>query len=126
MRMPRHKSKDLQLDLLDAEPEADADARDRVADGAPHADAAVRVHAAISPTVSELSIADGRPMLVAVTLLHEDSNNPRTEFPEAALEELAADIQQRGILQPLVVHPAYGEGRHRITGGGKAPVATSR
>ena len=49
-------------------------------------------------------------MLVAVSLLYEDPNNPRTEFPEAALEELAVDIQQRGILQPLVVHPADGGG----------------
>lgn len=119
MRMPWQKSRDLQLDLLDAEPEADPDARDRPADGAPHADAAAPVHAAISPAASELGIADGRPMLVAVTLLREDANNPRTEFPEAALEELAADIQQRGILQPLVVHPGDGEGRHLIHFGAK-------
>ncbi len=58
-------------------------------------------------------------MLVAVTLLHEDANNPRTEFPEAALQELAADIQQRGILQPIVVCPADGEGRYRILFGAK-------
>lgn len=58
-------------------------------------------------------------MLVAVTLLHEDANNPRTEFPEAALEELAADIQQRGLLQPLVVHPADGDGRHLVHFGAK-------
>ena len=58
-------------------------------------------------------------MLVAVSLLYEDANNPRTEFPEAALVELAADIRQRGVLQPLVVHPADGEGRHRIHFGAK-------
>lgn len=117
MRMPRHKSEDLQLDLLDAEPEADAQAR--FADGASHADAAAPLQVPISPAASAPGIPDGRPMLVAVTLLHEDANNPRTEFPEAALEELAADIQQRGILQPLVVHPADGEGRHRIHFGAK-------
>jgi hypothetical protein len=58
-------------------------------------------------------------MLVADSLRYEDANNPRTEFPEAALEELAADIQQRGVLQPLVVHPTDGEGRHRIHFGAK-------
>jgi ParB family chromosome partitioning protein len=58
-------------------------------------------------------------MLVAVSLLYEDANNPRTEFPEAVLEELAADIQQRGILQPLVAHPADGDGRHLIHFGAK-------
>jgi ParB family chromosome partitioning protein len=117
MRMPWHKSKDLQLDLLDAEPEADAP--DRLADGAPHADAAAPLQVPVPPAASEPGIPDGRPMLVAVTLLHEDANNPRTEFPEAALEELAADIRQRGVLQPLVVHPADGEGRHLIHFGAK-------
>ena len=112
--MPWHKSKDLQLDLLDADPEADADARDRVAAGAAHRDAAASLREAVPPVTSEPGIPDGRPMLVAVTQLHEDANNPRTEFPEAALEELAADIQQRGIFQPLVVHPADGDGRHLI------------
>ena len=121
MRMPWHKSKDLQLDLLDAEPEADADADapDRVAGGAPRADAAAPLQVAVPPAALDPGIPDGRPRLVAVTLLHEDANNPRTEFPEAALQELAADIQQRGILQPIVVCPADGEGRHRIHFGAK-------
>ena len=117
MRMPWHKSKDLQLDLLDAEPESDAS--DRLADGAPRANAAAHLQVAVPPVVSERDIPDGRPMLVAVSLLYEDANNPRTEFPEVALEELAADIQLRGILQPLVVHPADGEGRHLIHFGAK-------
>ena len=117
MRMPWNKAKDLQLDLLDAEPEADAP--DQVAEGAPCANAGAHLQAAVSPAASDPVIPDGRPMLVAVTLLHEDANNPRTEFPEAALQELAADIQQRGILQPIVVCPADGEGRHRIHFGAK-------
>ncbi|HEY8706380.1 MAG TPA: ParB/RepB/Spo0J family partition protein [Burkholderiaceae bacterium] len=117
MRMPWQKSKDLQLDLLDTEPEADAP--DRLADSAPRADAAAPLQVAMPPAASEPGSPDGRPMLVAVSLLYEDANNPRTEFPEAALEELATDIQQRGILQPLVVHPADGEGRHLIHFGAK-------
>jgi ParB family transcriptional regulator, chromosome partitioning protein len=124
MRMPWQKSKDLQLDLLDAEPEANADARDRVAAGA--ADAAAPLQVAVPLVTSEPGTPDGRPMLVAVTLLHEDANKPRTEFPEAELEELAADIQQRGILQPLVVHPADGEGRHLIHFGAKRMRAAIR
>ena len=117
MRMPWHKSKDLQLDLLDAEPEATAP--DRLEASAPRADVAAPVEVVVPPAASDSGIPDGRPMFVAVTLLHEDANNPRTEFPEVALEELAADIQQRGILQPLVVHPADGEGRHLIHFGAK-------
>ena len=65
------------------------------------------------------STSNGRPLLASVTRLYEDPNNPRTEFPEAALEELATDMQLRGVLQPLVVHPADGEGRHRIHFGAK-------
>ena len=117
MRMPWHKPKDLQLDLLDAEPEADASGR--LVDVPLHAECAVPLQVAVPPAAPEPGIPDGRAMLVAVTLLHEDANNPRTEFPEAALEELASDIQQRGILQPLVVHPANGEGRHLIHFGAK-------
>ena len=41
------------------------------------------------------------------------------KFPEDSLAELAADIQQRGVLQPLVVHPADGDGRHRVHFGAK-------
>ena len=117
MRMPWHKSKDLQLDLLDAEPEANAPYLR--GEGASLTDAAAPLQVVVPPAASRPRIPDGRPMLVAVTLLHEDANNPRTEFPEVELEELAADIQQRGVLQPLVVHPADGEGRHLIHFGAK-------
>ena len=54
-----------------------------------------------------------------MTHLCEDPNNPRTEFPNAELDELAADVQQRGIQQPVVVHPADSEGSYRIHFGAK-------
>lgn len=112
MRMPWHKSNDAQLDLLDAEPESNAP---HLLSGAvPRSDADPPAPMAIPSAASTAVIPDGRPMLVAISLLFEDANNPRTVFHEAALEELATDIQQRGILQPLVVHPADGEGRHCI------------
>lgn len=59
-------------------------------------------------------VATGEPLMVNIALIDEDPNNPRTEFPDAALDELAADIRQRGILQPIVVHPADLAGRYRI------------
>jgi ParB family chromosome partitioning protein len=52
-------------------------------------------------------------------MLYEDAHNPRTEFPEESIDELAEDIQQRGILQPLVVHPADSDGRHQVHFGAK-------
>jgi pimeloyl-ACP methyl ester carboxylesterase len=52
----------------------------------------------------------GKPLMLPVALLREDPNNPRTEFPEAELDELADDIGQRGILGPMVVHPVDAQG----------------
>jgi len=52
-------------------------------------------------------------------MLYEDAHNPRTEFPEESIAELAEDIRQRGVLQPLVVHPADGDGRHQVHFGAK-------
>jgi len=121
MRMPWHRSKDAQLELLDAEPELNA--THRPAASTPHTDAAPLP----PPPIPKPSLAwDGRPLLLAITWLVEDPANPRTEFPEAELEELAEDIRQRGILQPLVVHPADGNGRHRVHFGAKRLRAAMR
>ena len=54
-----------------------------------------------------------------MSLLYEDAQNPRTEFPEESIAELAGDIRQRGVLQPLVVHPADCDGRHQVHFGAK-------
>jgi ParB family chromosome partitioning protein len=51
--------------------------------------------------------------------LFEDPNNPRTQFPEHEVEELAEDIRQYGILQPIVVHPVNAAGRYQIHFGAK-------
>jgi ParB family transcriptional regulator, chromosome partitioning protein len=122
MRMPWNKSKAVQLDLLD-----DAATVSPVYPIGEPAGLSGLSGFAVEPARSRAapcdadrpSTGDGRPLLVPVTRLYEDPNNPRTEFPGAALEELAKDIHQRGVLQPLVVHPADGEGRHRIHFGAK-------
>ena len=45
----------------------------------------------------------GRPLLLDIDLLDPSPYQPRTRFPEAALEELAQSIRSSGIIQPLVV-----------------------
>ena len=50
--------------------------------------------------------------------LEEDPGNPRTEFPDEELAELAQDIALRGILQPIVVRRAP-SGRYRVLFGAK-------
>ena len=97
MRMPWSKSGNLQLDLLDAHAAPEAATEPQTAPGA-----AAR-SASMVPTAS----------------LDEDGNNPRTEIPEAEIDELADDIRQHGILQPIVIHPADTAGRHQIHFGAK-------
>jgi len=117
MRMPWSKPKAIQLDLLDADPESNVPRQ--AAEQALQSAAAQCAAAAIPSTTPKSGSHDGRPLLVTVSLLYEDANNPRTEFPEDSLAELAEDIQQRGVLQPLVVHPADDDGRYQVHFGAK-------
>lgn len=62
---------------------------------------------------------EGLPLCIPIGLIDEDPKNPRTEFSDAEIDELAHDVRQRGILQPLVVHPADAQGRNRLHFGAK-------
>ena len=104
MRMPWSKSGNLQLDLLDA-PAAPEEA----------------------PALPAARGASARlPSMVPTASLYEDCNNPRTEIPEAELDELADDIRQHGILQPIIIHPADAAGLHQIHFGAKRWRAAQR
>jgi ParB family chromosome partitioning protein len=65
------------------------------------------------------SAPTGEPLLVPIERLDEDPGNPRTEFPESELAELAADIGVHGILQPIVVRSPGSDGRYRVLFGTK-------
>lgn len=66
----------------------------------------------------------GAPAMIAHDDIIPDPNNPRKSFDQAALEELAASVKERGILQPIVLSPKrdgkhmirYGERRWRAAG----------
>jgi ParB family chromosome partitioning protein len=63
--------------------------------------------------------ADGIPLRLHVEAIEEDPDNPRTEFPDEEIAELARDIALRGILQPIVARPAAETGRYRVLFGAK-------
>jgi len=123
MGMQLSNSNAVQLELLDAEPGALRGAHvpedhrpTRQASSAPAPKSSARAARGY----------DGRPLVVALAQLYEDPNNPRTEFPEPEIEELAKDIRQHGILQAIVVHPADAAGRYRIHFGAKRLRAARR
>jgi ParB family chromosome partitioning protein len=66
---------------------------------------------AVTPEAERIS---GVALQVAASFLYEDATNPRTEFVDTELDELAEDIRVRGILQPIIVHPADRAGRYRV------------
>lgn len=105
MRMPSAKSKGEQLDLLDSVPAAESCA---------------------TPSTSPSSSTAGQALFVATSVLYEDAGNPRSELPEDELVELTDDIRQRGVLQPIVVHPPDGAGRYRIHFGARRWRAAQR
>ncbi|WP_108682409.1 ParB/RepB/Spo0J family partition protein [Methyloceanibacter sp. wino2] len=66
------------------------------------------------PTGAPLASEDQRT--VALSALKASSYNPRRDFPDAQLDELAASIRERGLVQPLVVRPK-GTDKYEIVAG---------
>ena len=106
------KSKGEQLDLLDATATASTDP---IPIEEPSTDALdVDEPPRLTSYADDVHAVVGQPLFVPIERLHEDPDNQRTEFPQARLDELAEDIWQRGILQPIIVHPADASGNYRI------------
>lgn len=53
---------------------------------------------------------------VSVDRIRANARQPRTQFDEDALEELAASIKEFGVLQPLIVRPAS-DGNYELIAG---------
>jgi len=53
---------------------------------------------------------------LAVSAIEPHPEQPRRRFDEPALEELAASIAQRGVIQPVIVRP-LGQGRYQLVAG---------
>lgn len=55
-------------------------------------------------------------MLLPVARIEPHPDQPRRHFDETALDELAASIAARGVIQPVVVRP-HGAGRYQLVAG---------
>ncbi len=55
--------------------------------------------------------------MVAVELLFPNPNQPRRDFSEESLADLAASIGQKGVIQPLIVRPRDGADGYEIVAG---------
>jgi ParB family chromosome partitioning protein len=123
MRLPWDKRKIEQLDLVDEASAAPVESTTTAA-------AVTRVDtqtaaAEVTPSRDEL-VVEGKPLLVPTDCLDEDPGNPRTEFPDEEIAELAQDIALRGILQPIVVRRACDDVRYRVLFGAKRLRAAKR
>src|SRR4051794_1493742 len=49
------------------------------------------------------AVARGGAREVAISTIQQNPRQPRTQFDDSALEELAASIREHGIIQPLIV-----------------------
>ena len=123
-RLPWQKSKGVQLDLAGLDPEPDGLPSIADAQSLPCVAPSVSVvKEALVPVLGDRPVPAAQ---LAIQLLDEDTHNPRTEFPDAELDELAEDIREHGVLQPIVVHAADSNGRHLIHFGAKRLRAARR
>jgi ParB family chromosome partitioning protein len=68
-----------------------------------------------SPVLPPVRSGDGLAN-VAVAAIEPHPEQPRRRFDEAALEELAVSIAERGVIQPVIVRPLAG-GRYQLVAG---------
>jgi ParB family transcriptional regulator, chromosome partitioning protein len=64
--------------------------------------------------------SEGAPLLLPVDSIDEDPAQPRLEFDQASLRELADSIRERGVRQPISVRPSPAvEGRWLVNFGAR-------
>lgn len=73
----------------------------------------------LSKLESVTQASDGKPILFDVSEIMEDPNQPRQEFDETSLRELADNIKARGIKSPISVKPKNADGKFIINHGAR-------
>lgn len=125
MRSFWKKASDKQLDLLGLDAITPSALRPAAQ---PSSEQMRDLNTSASPLPAEVvaAPADGQLLILPISALEEDPANPRTEFPDDEIDELAESIRQYGVLQAIVVHPADAAGHHRIHFGAKRLRAAQR
>lgn len=73
-----------------------------------------------SQAASQAGPGSAGPVMIALDALAANPDQPRREFVQEALDELAASIREQGVLQPIIVRPApvpSGPARYQIVAG---------
>jgi ParB family chromosome partitioning protein len=60
--------------------------------------------------------AEGEQRLAAIEEIRSSTLNPRQSFDDVELDELAASIRERGLVQPIIVRPLNGGGYEIVAG----------
>lgn len=72
----------------------------------------------VDEAVAPAAEGERAPREVPVELIRRNPEQPRKAFSEDEIEELAASIREKGVLQPLLVRPAPGaQGEYQIVAG---------
>lgn len=80
----------------------------------------------LSALMADINLIEGRPdsqterradLLIPVEDIAPNPNQPRRNFEEGALRDLADSIRQKGIIQPLILRPISGTARYEIVAG---------
>ena len=61
--------------------------------------------------------AEGEQRTIGIDQIHRSPLNPRRDFGEEELTELADSIRTKGLLQPIIVRPDAGRGGYEIVAG---------
>src|SRR5689334_11680809 len=78
---------------------------------------AVQETAPAAPTVQEASspVPTTSPLEIPITQITPNPHQPRRQFHEASLSELAASVKSNGLIQPIVVRRT-GDGYQLVAG----------
>ncbi len=84
----------------------------------------VQIHAAADGAPAPAA-SDGKPLELALDLIDRNPFQTRSQFGEAALEELATSIAATGVVQPILVRP-IADGRYQLIAGERRLMASRK